>query len=191
MPWSLMGSGAYRTPLGEIPVDASFASALRMRCPFLTPDAWAHRGEHAIEVLLPFLQRLGPPDLTIVPMIISADDPTAFAQLAQALAQLIQMSEEPILLVASSDLSHYETHAHAAAQDRAFLDAICALDSERLIRCVQDDGVIMCGYGAVACLLDATKALGASHGRLVRYGTSTDAGGDPHAVIGYAGVIVS
>jgi len=190
MPWSLMAGGAYRTPLGDVPVDEACAGALRSRCPFLTPDAWSQHGEHAIEVLLPFLQRLGPPDLAVVPVITGSDDREEFIQLGEALAQVIRMQEEPVLLVASSDLSHYEPAARGAAHDRCVLDAIQRLDVAALIQGVQDDGVLMCGYGAVACVLDAAKRLGANAATLVQYGTSATAGGDPHSTIGYAGLVV-
>ena len=190
MPWSLMDHGACRTPLGDVPVDEPFAAALRARCPFLSTDDWTQRGEHAIEVLLPFLQRLGPSDLAVVPLVVSADDRQELVQCAEALAQVVRMHEEPVLLIASSDLSHYEPHARAAACDRALIGAACRLDSDGFIRHVHDEAVLMCGVGAVACVLDAASALGARRGDLVKYGTSAEAGGDRDSVIGYAGIVI-
>ena len=190
MPWSLMAQGSYRTPLGEVPVDAACAQALRARCAFLEADAWSQRGEHAIEVQLPFLQQLGPSDLTIVPIVTGSDDPQEFDQLATALAQVIRMQEEPVLLVASSDLSHYEPQADGANQDRGLLAAAHAMDGGSLIRLIQRERWLMCGYGAVACVLEASKRLGATQANLVRYGTSAQAGGDPYSVIGYASLLI-
>ena len=190
MPWSLMGRGAYRTPLGEVPIDERCAEALHARCPFLSSDAWAQRGEHAVEVILPFLQRLGPADLTVVPIVMGAHDPDEFAQVACALAQVIRLQEEPVLLIASSDLSHYEARTRVATQDRTLLEAICRIDASALLRLVETHSLLMCGCGVVACVLDAVKALGARRGTLIRYGTSADAGGDPHSAIGYAGVVI-
>jgi len=190
MPWSVMAEGAYRTPLGDVPVNGWMAQALRTRCPFLEADAWAQRGEHAIEVVLPFLQWLGPPDLTVVPVIIGSDDEAEFARLAGALAEVIRMAEEPVLMIASSDLSHYEPQADAAAHDRRLLEAIRALDYRAVVRQVQE-GVRMCGYGAVACAIDAATKLGASRATVVAHQTSAEAGGDPHSVIGYAGVVIT
>jgi AmmeMemoRadiSam system protein B len=178
MPWSLMAGGSYRTPLGDVPIDAACAQALRARCAFLEADAWSQRGEHAIEVQLPFLQQLGPSDLTIVPIVTGSDDPQEFSQLATALAQVIRMQEEPVLLVASSDLSHYETQADGGHQDRTLLAALHTMNGESLIRLIHQERWLMCGYGAVACVLEASKRLGATHANLVRYGTSADAGGD-------------
>ena len=190
MPWSIMIGGAYRTPLGEVPIDSACAEALRARCPFLEADAWSQRGEHAIEVQLPFLQRLGPPDLSVVPIVTSADDAREFAQLAQAIAQVVRMQEEPVLLVASSDLSHYESQRRGADQDRAVLETLRAMDGTSLVHLVQNERLLMCGYGAVACVLDASRRLGAQRAGLMRYGTSADAGGDPDSVIGYASLLI-
>lgn len=191
MPWSLMGQGSYRTPLGDVPVDADCADALRTRCPFLELDAWAQRGEHAIEVPLPLLQRLGPADLTIVPLIVGCEDPERLAHVAQAIAQVVRMQEEPVLLMASSDCSHYQPQDVARAQDRTLLEAIQALDGPTLLRRGQDRSVLMCGAAAVACVVEAAKQLGASRAEVVAYGTSAQAGGDPQSVIGYAGVVIT
>ena len=106
------------------------------------------------------------------------------------LAQVIRRQEEPVLLIASSDLSHYEPRARVAQQDRHVIEAICALDEERLAREASQGALRMCGDGAVACVLTAARALGASRGTLIRYGTSADAGGDPDSAIGYAGIII-
>jgi len=190
MPWSLMTGGAYRTPLGDVPIDAACAAALQARCAFLETDAWSQRGEHAIEVPLPFLQHLGPNDLSIVPIVMGADRAEEFAQLAQALAQVIRMLEEPVLLIASSDFSHYESQACVAEQDRVLLNAVQTMDGGSLVRLVQNQRPLMCGYGAVACVLDASRQLGARRVGLVRYGTSADAGGDPHSAIGYASLLI-
>jgi len=190
MPWSIMTAGAYCSPLGEVPIDVASAAALCARCSFLEADAWSQRGEHAIEVQLPFLQQLGPPDMTVVPIVTGADDAEEFVQLAAALAQVIRMQEEPVLLVASSDLSHYESQASGADQDRALLATLHAMDGASLVRLVQSKRCLMCGYGAVACVLEASKQLGAEQASLVRYGTSADAGGDSHSVIGYASLVI-
>lgn len=190
MRWSVMERGAYRTPLGEVPIDEPCAAALRMRCPFLLADPGSQRGEHAIEVILPFLQRWGPPDLRVVPVVIGSADAEEVTLLARALAQVVRMREAPTLLIASSDLSHYEPQQRAAAQDEALLEAILALDGDALVRCVEEGGVLMCGVWAVVAVLEAARALGATQASLVRYGTSAEAGGDPDAVIGYAGVVV-
>ena len=190
MPWSLMTRGAYRTPLGDVPIDAVFAEALQRRCPFLESDAWSQQGEHAVEVLVPWLQRLGPPDVTIVPVIVGSEDREAWRRLAVSLAQVVRLSEEPTLLIASTDLTHYQPQARAVEQDRRLIAQLCALDGEALIRRTPEDGASMCGQGAAAVVLEAAKALGARAGTLTRYATSADAEGDPDSVIGYAGIVI-
>ncbi|MBI4340775.1 MAG: AmmeMemoRadiSam system protein B [Candidatus Omnitrophica bacterium] len=191
MPWSLLEGGWYRTPLGDVPVDRFLADALRRRCPFLEVDAWAQHGEHAIEVVLPFLQRLSPSGLCLVPIISGSDDAEQFFQLGEALAQVVRMAEEPVLLVASSDLSHYEPCAETARQDERLLAAIRALDGAAVLHIVREAGVRMCGYGAVVSVLEAAKRLGAREAHIERYGTSAQTGGDADSAIGYAGVRIS
>ncbi|MBI3321801.1 MAG: AmmeMemoRadiSam system protein B [Candidatus Omnitrophica bacterium] len=189
-PWSLLVGGAYRTPLGDVPVDSESAEALRARCPFLEPDASFQRGEHAIEVVLPFLQHLGPQDLTITPIIMGCDNVTECWRLAEAIAHVVRMHEEPVLLIASSDLSHYQTEPNGAEQDRRLVARLCALDGPGLVHDAQRESAGMCGYGAAACVLETAKALGARQATLAAYGTSVAAGGDPNSVTGYAGILV-
>jgi len=191
MRWSLMASGACRTPLGDVPVDETGAEALRRRCPFLEADAWAQRGEHALEVVLPFLQRRGPADLTVVPIVMGAEDAGEIQQVAAAVAQMVRMSEEPWLLIASAELSQHERCDRATELDRALIERIVALDSSGLLRMARESPTRMCGAGAAACVLEAAAALGGSRGTLVRYGTSADAGGDPHSATGYAGFMIN
>ena len=190
-PWSLMAEGAYATPLGEVPIDEPFARALLDACPLLAADDLAHRGEHAIEVELPFLQCLGPADLTIVPLVIGSEQPEEFDQVAGVLAERLSRSGEPVLLVASTDLTHYEPKAVAEHKDAQLIDAIQTLDEQQFLQRVDRLHVAMCGYGPVACVLGAARRLGASGAQLIRYATSADAGGDPQSVVGYAGIILN
>lgn len=190
MPWSLLMRGAYRTPLGDVPVDTRCAEALRARCDFLEPDAWSQRGEHAIEVLLPFLQQLGPADLRIVPIISSAADEAQQSCLAQALAQVIRMQEEPVLLIASADLSHYVSRQDGAWRDQRILDAVKRLESRAVIEQARADATVMCGDGAIAMVLEAANHLGAARAEVVAYQSSADAGADPDSATGYAGVLI-
>lgn len=191
MRWSLLAGGAYQTPLGEVPVNESYAAFLKENCSFLEWDASNQRGEHAIEVVLPFLQALRPEHLDVVPIIINADEAEAFRQLARTLHTMIQSAKEPLLLIASSDLSHYEPYERLLLHDRLLLEAIQGLDAEAVVKCVEALKAKMCGYGAVACVLHAAKLLGANQVRLIEYATSRQAGGDPESVIGYAGLTIA
>ena len=191
MPWSVMVNGAYRTPLGDVPVDEAAAHALRARCPFLEADAWVQPGEHAIEAVLPLLQRRAPKDLTIVPVILGPTDAGQLPQLSEALAQVVRLLEEPVLLIATTDLSQYETTARGAEQDAAILGAMRMLEGATLLQCVREQGAVMCGDAAAACVLDAARKLGAGRTRLVRYTTSARMGGDPGSTTGFAGLVIS
>ena len=190
MRWSVLARGGYRTPLGTVAVDEPLCSMLLERCPSLEADPWGQRGEHAIEVVLPFLQSIRPTGLSLVPVVMNSDRTEDAAELAQGLAHLIRIHEEPLLLIGSSDLSHYEDAEAGAEKDRRLIELIVSLDGPGLLRTVQAGGAMMCGGGPVACVLMAAARLGAIRGELISYGTSLAAGGDPHSVVGYAGIIV-
>ncbi len=190
VPLNLMTTGAYRTPLGEVPVDTRCAEHLRALCPFLEVDAWGQRGEHSIEVVLPFLQRYGPEDLSIVPVIVGAEDPGQLAALGSGLAQVVRSAEEPVLLVASADFSRFRPHQVVAAQDERLAECLSALDGAAFLEAVASEGIMMCGHAAVASVVDAARALGARHVTRAAYRTSAQAGGDPDSSTGFAGFII-
>lgn len=188
-PSRIMVDGAYRTPLGEVPIETRAAEALRTRCLFLRADD-RHAGEHAIEVVLPMLQQLGPADLTVVPVILGAATWQECSLLGQALAQVIRQQEEPVLLVASADWTHYEPEAIVWAQDAVLLEAAAGLDASGFWQAARSAGTVICGAAPIAAVLDAARRLGASTAAVAAYGTSAETGGDPASAIGYAGVII-
>ncbi len=189
--WSLMAEGSYQTPLGEVPIDEPIAQALLAACPILVADHLAHHGEHSIEVALPFLQWLGPDDLTMAPIVIGSEVWEECDQVARALASVIRQTQDPILLIASSDFTHYEPHAVTSQKDAHIIEAIQSLDDRRFLECVRAVQASPCGVGPIACLLGAMRQLEAQHAQLIRYATSADAGGDPQSAVGYAGIIVN
>lgn len=188
-PSRIMTDGAYRTPLGDVPVETGAAEALRARCGFLQADE-RQAGEHAIEVVLPILQQLGPADLTVVPVITGTASWDECLLLGQALAQVIRQQEEAVLLVASADLTHYEPESVVRAQDAALLRAVGAVDASAFWRETEALGGVICGAAPVAAVLEAAGRLGAMRGTVAAYGTSAESGGDPQSAIGYAGVII-
>ena len=189
--WSLMAEGAYHTPLGEVPVDRNLACAILKACPLLSSDASAHLAEHAIETTLPFLQRRGPPDLHIVPLVIDADAWETGRSVGHALAHALRLTNTPALIIASAELTHYESREIVCEKDQRLLAAVQALDASRLWAEQAALQNRMCGAGPIACALEAAKLLGASQSRLIDYRTSADFGGDPDSAIGYAGVLVN
>ena len=188
---SLWESGAFRTPLGDVPVDADAARALlEIAHGVVDVDHDAHRSEHAIEVELPFLQILRA-DVRIVPLVIAWDQWEPARLLGDILVRLVRAAGEPVLLLASSDLNHYESAAVTEQKDSRVLEAIQALDGAELLARCRAERVSMCGRGPAAVVLAAAKALGAHQADVVDYRHSGWVSGDNARVVGYAGVLIS
>ena len=188
-PLSIMSAGEWETPLGNVPVDEPLAGALQQACPSLEEDAEAHRFEHSLEVQLPFLQHLQG-EFRFVPIAIGVGRFERLAELGHALARVAGESTLRPLLVASSDLNHYEADAVNRVKDRHAIDRILALDPRGLFDTVHRENITMCGYGPTVAVLTAALDLGASAAELVRYATSGDITGDRSAVVGYAGILI-
>lgn len=189
-PLAIMSEGAWETPLGEVPIDAEFAESLKLRFPALQEDAGAHRAEHAAEVELPFLQ-LRQPELRIVPIALGTGQFEVLEHLGLALAEEIQAHSEPVLIVASSDMNHYESDAVTRAKDHRAIERILTMDPRGLYEVVTQQNISMCGFGPAVAMLTAARKLGASSSGLVKYATSGDVSGDREMVVGYAGVVVA
>ncbi len=189
-PLALMGEGAWETPIGDVPIDDQLASALKQRFPALQEDSAAHRAEHAVEVELPFLQLLQP-HLRFVPIALGTGQFEGLEQLGLALADVISQQGEPVLMVASSDMNHYESDTVTRAKDHRAIERILTLDPRGLHEVVTQQDVSMCGFGPAVAMLTAARALGAKSAELVKYATSGDISGDREMVVGYAGVVVS
>lgn len=187
---SVYPSGSWRMPFGDIPVNEGLAGELFEHCDLAVPDEMAHLMEHSIEVQIPFLYYGGAKDLSILPITISRLDNAECRLVGKALADIISRRDERILIVASSDMTHYETRESARAKDSEALARILSLDPEGLLRVVLERRISMCGVIPAAVMLYASIALGASQARLIRYGNSGDVSGDYQQVVGYAGVIV-
>ena len=187
---SVMSEGAWETPLGGVAIHDRFASALKRRFPALEEDAAAHRAEHAAEVELPFLQSLQP-QLRFVPIALGTGRLEVLEQLGLALADVIAQHGEPVLMVASSDMNHYESDAVTRVKDHRAIERILTLDPRGLHEVVTQQDISMCGYGPTVAMLTAARQLGAKSAELVKYATSGDVSGDRDMVVGYAGVVIS
>jgi AmmeMemoRadiSam system protein B len=188
-PLAIMSSGAWETPLGAAPVDSLLAEALKKRFPLLTEDADAHRGEHAIEVELPFLQ-LRRPDFSFVPIALGTGQFDILEKLGEAVADAVQAQADRILIIASSDMNHYENDTITRVKDHKAIERMLALDAPGLFEVVMREEISMCGFGPAVAMLTATKRLGATSAELIKYATSGDVSGDREMVVGYAGVVV-
>ena len=186
---AIMSEGAWETPLGEIPIDAELAGALKRNCPALREDSAAHRAEHAAEVELPFLL-LRQPSLRFVPIALGTGQFEALEQLGQALADVIAAQSDPVLIVASSDMNHYESDVVTRVKDHRAIERILSLDPRGLFDVVTQQDISMCGFGPAVAMLTAARRLGAKSAELVKYATSGDISGDRDMVVGYAGVVV-
>jgi AmmeMemoRadiSam system protein B len=188
-PLAIMSIGAWETPLGPVPIDAKLAVALRKQFPPLTEDSEAHRSEHAIEVQLPFLQQRNP-QLTLVPIALGTGQFEVLEQLGNAIAHVLKQEAEPVLMVASSDMNHYENDRITREKDHKAIERMLAMDARGLFDVVTNEDISMCGFGPTVAMLTAAKRLGARSSDLVRYATSGDVSGDREMVVGYAGVVV-
>ena len=187
---SLWEAGAFRTPLGDVPVDAELAQALlELSRGVVSVDHEAHRAEHAVEVELPFLKRLRS-DVRIVPLVLGWDSWEPARQLGDILARLVRAAGEPVLLLASSDLNHYEPAAVSEEKDARALEAVQSLDGEELLVRCKRERISMCGRGPAATVMAAARALGATRADVVDYRHSGWVSGDNARVVGYAGVVI-
>ena len=189
-PAALDPSDAWRTPLGDVAVDRRMSERLRALAPSLEPDAEAHRREHSLEVQLPFLQVLRA-DTRLVAICLGEPDVEVCREVGTALATLRAEEAEPPLLLASSDMNHYESRAIGRRKDDLALDRIANLDADGLFRTVVEEGITMCGFLPATALLFAARVAGVAGARVVARRDSGDKPGDTSSVVGYAGVVLN
>ncbi|MGH9359279.1 MAG: AmmeMemoRadiSam system protein B, partial [Terriglobia bacterium] len=188
-PFAIATSGAWRTPLGDAPIDSELAEVIRRRCPFLAEDEAAHAGEHSLEVQIPFLQRKMN-SFSFVPVALGSISYEKLVSFGAQLARALQEFYKPVFVVASSDMNHYEPDGVTRSKDQKAIDRILALDARGLYDVIFRERITMCGCGPAVATLAAMKNLGASRAKLLKYATSADAGGDCNSVVGYAGIVI-
>lgn len=186
---AVYSDGAWETPLGRVEVASELAERLLAECPMAAPDSIAHTYEHSLEVQVPFIQYLSP-DSRIVPLCISHMPLNTLLALGDGLARAISSCKDKPLIVASSDMTHYESGEVARKKDFLALDKVLALDPEGLYEVVSEHRISMCGVLPAVVMLQASLALGATKAELVAYSNSGDVTGDQSEVVGYAGVRV-
>ena len=188
-PAAVMTAGRWLTPLGALELDAELGADLMSRCDLVQEDSRAHELEHSLEVQIPFLQHLRP-DFRLTPLCLGALGFEHCRRIGLALAGAVRAAGEPVLLTASTDMTHYESARAAEEKDRQALERILALDPRGLYDTVRGLGVTMCGVLPVVVCLTAALELGATRAELVEYTNSGAATGDYSQVVGYAGLIV-
>jgi AmmeMemoRadiSam system protein B len=187
-PAAILSNGAWRTPLGDAPIDAELAEGLRCACPLLREDSVAHSAEHSLEVQIPFLQVLAP-GFSFVPVALGTVRFESLVSVGEAIARVLGDSKEGVLLLTTSDLNHYEDDTTTRRKDRKAIDRLLALDPQGLYDTCRNEEISMCGLGPAVAMLTALNALGAKKSELVKYATSADVSGDRSQVVGYAGMI--
>jgi AmmeMemoRadiSam system protein B len=182
--------GSWLTPLGESPIEETLASSIVAGCPLVKEDEKAHLWEHSLEVQLPFIQFFRD-DAAIVPICVSHEARyDELEMLGRALAAAIREDGREILIVASTDMSHYVSQKTAEKMDMLAIRKVLALDPAGLFETVTSERISMCGFQPTTAALVAAIGLGATGAELVRYQTSGEASGDYSQVVGYAGIMV-
>ena len=179
-------SGSWETPLGVTPIDEELAAALVAADPTLFDDPGLHRDEHSLEMQMPFLQR-AVPRLRIVPMLMGTQSRDEVDALAAALARVLPGRE--VLLVASSDLSHYQSAVVASRLDAEVVGDVRSLDPDALMRRLETRDNVACGGGPLVAVMRAARALGADRATVLRYADSGDVSGDKAQVVGYLSAV--
>ncbi|HXC47389.1 MAG TPA: AmmeMemoRadiSam system protein B [Candidatus Sulfotelmatobacter sp.] len=187
---AILSEGAWRTPLGDAPVNATLAQRVKTGCPGLREDSVAHSREHSLEVEIPFLQILDP-GFSFVPVAVGTLRFEELHEMGMGLARVLNESREGILVVTSSDMNHYEPDDVTRVKDAKAIDRLKAVDARGLFEVCRKEKISMCGLGPAVVMLTAMKELGVETGEVVRYATSGDVNGDRDAVVGYAGMIFS
>ena len=209
-PLAIMASTTWQTPLGEVAPDRELCAQLLRRFPLMAEDSAAHRSEHAIEVQLPFLQvrsqgqhesphksepKSERRESKIIPIAIGTSDLDVLSEMGRALADVIAERQkerhEKILMVASSDMNHYESDRITRVKDRMAIDRVLALDAHGLWDVVMREDISMCGFCPTVVMITAAKLLGATAASLIKYATSGEVSGNYDSVVGYAGIVVT
>ena len=185
-----LGTENWRMPMGTVAIDRQLAAGILQHSAQVVEDSEAHLFEHSLEVQVPFLQQVQQ-QLRIVPIVVSHIPYDLCRTVARDLAAAIREHRQPVLIVASTDMSHYESRQQAAKKDRLAIERILALDPQGLYATVLGSRISMCGVIPTTIALLAALELGATRAELVRYTDSGETSGDISQVVGYAGLIIS
>ena len=185
---STMNQGTWETPLGQVEVDGKFADLLIEKTGIMDSNPDAHLREHSAEVQLPFLQYLNP-EFKFVPVTMWMQDLQTSMEIGVSIAEAAEELNRDVVVIASTDFTHYQPKKQAYLQDIQVIDAIEAMDEKRMMNVVAEQNVTMCGYGPVAATMVAVKQMGASRAELKKYATSGDTTGDNSSVVAYASMV--
>jgi AmmeMemoRadiSam system protein B len=185
---STMNQGSWETPLGYADIDAEFANVMIQNSGIIDVNPEAHLKEHSAEVQLPFLQYLNP-DFQFVPVTMWMQDMETSAEIGISIQKTASELGRDVVVIASTDFTHYQPQKVAETQDMQVIDAIKAMDENLMMERVKQLNISMCGYGPVAATMIATKKMGARICEFKKYATSGDATGDKASVVAYASAV--
>jgi MEMO1 family protein len=178
------GHGAWETPLGRVAIDEALAEAILGSVAVGFEDANVHQDEHSLEMQMPFLQRVVP-DLRVVPAMMGSQTRSEVEALAEGLASALT-GREDVVLVASSDLSHYQPAKLANRLDAVVVEHVDRFEPDALMRRLETHDNVACGGGPVVAVMKAARTLGADRATVLKYADSGDvAEGDKSHVVGY------
>ncbi len=189
-PVALMDHGEWETPLGQVPINEELATLILKHSESIEADEVAHRPEHSLEVQVPFLQAMQS-ELQIVPIVVSRVSLETCLEIGKGLAKALKEFDKPVLIVASTDMTHYESRSSASRKDKFALDNITNLDPKKLYESVMGMKISMCGVIPTTITLAAALEMGASNSELIRYTDSGETSGDTNSVVAYAGFVIS
>jgi len=188
-PIAVMRRGYWETPLGRVEIDETLAGLILDAAKVAEEDEAAHRAEHSLEVQIPFLQMsLG--EFTFAPICVGTERYADLVALGTALASVIEAIGEPVGVVMSTDMTHYEPADRAREKDYLAIRKMETMDPEGLHRLIREHSISMCGYAPTTAGLHALKNLGATRADLIAYANSGDTSGDYRQVVGYAGLLI-
>jgi AmmeMemoRadiSam system protein B len=184
---SIVTVGGWETPLGVAAIDAAFARQIQKAASIIDIDEEAHAFEHSIEVQLPFIQFLFKDAVKFVPICMMMQDLRTSREIAKVIVE--QSEGRDVVIIASSDFTHYEPHDAAVRKDEMAIEAITRLDDGALNELGESSKVTMCGYGPITTLIAAAKLIGGVRAKLLTHKTSGDITGDKSAVVGYSSLV--
>lgn len=186
---SIMDEGSWEIPTATLGINEGLAASIVGKFPSVSRDSLAHRYEHSLEVQLPFIAHFSP-EARIVPISVMQASAEELIEFGEGIARAVKDADYPVVVVASSDMSHFVPDAIAREKDRRAIDRILALDPRGLYTTVGEYNISMCGFMPATIMLSYALAMGAVEARLIKYATSAEVSGDYDSVVGYAGIIV-
>jgi len=185
---SIMINGKWETPLGELEIDKDIAENILNNSKIIKVDNKAHQSEHSIEVQLPFIQYIFGKNVNIIPICMTRQDINTDIEIARSICSSVV--NKNILIIASSDFTHYEPQEYAQNVDKQAINAILEFNPNKLYDMIYQQNLTMCGPGPITVMLIACKTLGTKKAELLKYATSGDITNIYNQVVGYASLII-